>query len=126
MRASRAHKGVFLVRPFLEFEKEDILKYAQDHGLNWVDDPSNQSHAFTRNRIRSALSQIKNKRSFLVTLSNISRQSRLLAQTTDEKLASVLIQPHIMDLVRFEQLSPDWQEEVFHLWLKRHLGIKAI
>ncbi|CAL0317387.1 unnamed protein product [Lupinus luteus] len=53
-----ANHGILLVRPLLEFSKEDMYKILQGSGENWVEDPTNQSPIFTRNRIRMALNDL--------------------------------------------------------------------
>lgn len=45
--------GVF--RPFLSYERREIEEYARERGLTWVEDASNQSIDFRRNRIRHEL-----------------------------------------------------------------------
>ncbi len=44
-----------LIRPFLNLSKNVIQNYADQHGLNWVEDPSNQSNEFDRNYLRNAV-----------------------------------------------------------------------
>jgi tRNA(Ile)-lysidine synthase len=39
-------------RPLLAFTRADVADYARAAGVEWVDDPSNHSLAFTRNRLR--------------------------------------------------------------------------
>ena len=39
-------------RPLLEFTRSDVADYARAAGVEWIDDPSNESRAFTRNRLR--------------------------------------------------------------------------
>jgi len=41
-----------VVRPLLRVTREQILAYADRHRLTWREDPSNQSHRYTRGRIR--------------------------------------------------------------------------
>ncbi|NUQ20592.1 MAG: tRNA lysidine(34) synthetase TilS, partial [Gemmatimonadaceae bacterium] len=41
-----------VLRPLLELAREEIARYAAAHALRWVEDPSNESLAFFRNRIR--------------------------------------------------------------------------
>ena len=41
-----------LVRPLLDVPREAIVAYAREHGLDWIEDESNASDAFTRNFIR--------------------------------------------------------------------------
>ena len=40
------------LRPLLNFGREQILDYAKNEQLNWVEDPSNQNEHFLRNWIR--------------------------------------------------------------------------
>ncbi|CAH9064872.1 unnamed protein product [Cuscuta epithymum] len=49
------HCKTLLVRPLLEFSKEDMYKICQAADQKWVEDPTNQSQVFARNRIRLAL-----------------------------------------------------------------------
>jgi tRNA(Ile)-lysidine synthase len=41
-----------IVRPFLEITRKDITAFARDRALRWVEDPTNLSRAFHRNRVR--------------------------------------------------------------------------
>lgn len=49
--------GRLLLRPFLDIERRRILDAAQEWGLDWVDDPSNQDLRHARNRVRRDLEQ---------------------------------------------------------------------
>jgi len=40
------------IRPLLDLERADILSYLTDRGIEWAEDPTNQSDAYTRNRLR--------------------------------------------------------------------------
>lgn len=44
-----------VIRPLLCCSKREIIGYMQDHGLQWVEDETNQDVEFTRNRIRHQL-----------------------------------------------------------------------
>lgn len=44
--------GPGLLRPLLSVPRREMLRYAQRHGLRWVDDPSNQDVRYTRNFLR--------------------------------------------------------------------------
>lgn len=41
-----------LARPLLEFTRGELRGYAEDHGLRWVEDPSNAETGFDRNYLR--------------------------------------------------------------------------
>ncbi|XP_015898263.3 uncharacterized protein LOC107431788 isoform X1 [Ziziphus jujuba] len=47
--------GILLVRPLLDFYKEDMYKICQGGNQDWVEDPTNQSLLYVRNRIRMSL-----------------------------------------------------------------------
>lgn len=44
--------GDAVARPFLSLRRETVARYANARGLQWVEDPSNASLAFARNRVR--------------------------------------------------------------------------
>ena len=52
MPVSRALGEGFLVRPLLSCSRAELLAYAQEHGLSWVEDPSNADEQFSRNYLR--------------------------------------------------------------------------
>ncbi|CAI0628854.1 unnamed protein product [Linum tenue] len=52
------NKGLLLVRPLLHFSKEDMYKICQASNQDWVEDPTNRSPAYARNRIRMSLGNL--------------------------------------------------------------------
>src|SRR6185295_19393705 len=54
--------GKTLARPLLDVPREAIVAYARHHGLEWIDDESNASDAFTRNFIRLRIAPILSQR----------------------------------------------------------------
>jgi tRNA(Ile)-lysidine synthase len=44
-----------IVRPLLAFTRSEVTDYARRAGVEWVDDPTNDDRAFTRNRLRHEL-----------------------------------------------------------------------
>ncbi|XP_016455154.1 uncharacterized protein LOC107779273 isoform X2 [Nicotiana tabacum] len=51
LSAEASGNGILLVRPLLEFFKEDMYKICLGANQEWVEDPTNRSTLFTRNRI---------------------------------------------------------------------------
>ena len=43
------------LRPLLEFSRGDVAAYATEVGVSWVDDPTNESMRYFRNRVRRDL-----------------------------------------------------------------------
>ncbi len=54
-RARRLGKAATLIRPFLEFRREEMIAYLDTLGQPYRDDASNADTQFTRNRIRGEL-----------------------------------------------------------------------
>ena len=54
LTAMRVLQG-FWWRPLLNCSREQILAYARQHQLNWVEDKSNSDPAFLRNRLRTQI-----------------------------------------------------------------------
>ncbi|XP_065849237.1 uncharacterized protein [Euphorbia lathyris] len=52
------NEGILVVRPLLDFSKEDMYKVCQAGGHDWVEDPTNQSPVYARNRIRMSLKEL--------------------------------------------------------------------
>lgn len=53
MDECRAFSKGYIARPFLSTSKTDLVDYAQQHDLNWIEDESNQSTDFDRNYLRN-------------------------------------------------------------------------
>ncbi|MDP1171853.1 tRNA lysidine(34) synthetase, partial [Klebsiella pneumoniae] len=47
--------GLCWARPWLDLPRDAIRAYAEQHGLYWIEDPSNADPRFSRNRLRQAL-----------------------------------------------------------------------
>lgn len=52
MKCHSRYQTLSIYRPFLSVSKKDILSYAQQHGLNWIEDPSNSETEINRNYLR--------------------------------------------------------------------------
>ena len=44
-----------LLRPLLDVSRAELAAYAREHGLCWIDDPSNQDQQFSRNYLRQEI-----------------------------------------------------------------------
>lgn len=49
------YKGIIIIRPFIELYKKDIIEYAKTNNYMWVEDLSNKSGKYLRNRIRKKI-----------------------------------------------------------------------
>lgn len=48
-------KASYIRRPLLSFSKEELIAFAKENKLNWVEDSSNESSKYTRNFFRNEL-----------------------------------------------------------------------
>lgn len=53
--ASGIKQNDYVVRPLLNFDKNEILKIASEHGVKFVTDSSNSDNAFARNYVRNVV-----------------------------------------------------------------------
>ncbi|MBI2092915.1 MAG: tRNA(Ile)-lysidine synthetase, partial [Deltaproteobacteria bacterium] len=51
----RIEKGIDLIRPLLSFTKDELLAYAKERGLKFVQDRTNRTKKYHRNVIRHEL-----------------------------------------------------------------------
>ena len=83
-------------RPFLHLSKDSIKKYLEDHNLDWVDDVTNSSYQYDRNRIRNVvLPNILSVREggmkgMLRSIENISRAKSVIDLKMMELFESVV------------------------------------
>jgi len=86
-----------VIRPLLGLTREEIVDYAQRHGLSWREDQSNYSTALLRNRIRlELLPELKSYNpqilSALISTAEICREDdKLLDDMADNALAEITV-----------------------------------
>ncbi|GLT48580.1 hypothetical protein SLA2020_221970 [Shorea laevis] len=71
-------QGILLVRPLLDFSKEDLYKICHGVHKEWVEDPTNRSPLFARNRIRMSLGNLSSciSKSELLAVISACRKTR--------------------------------------------------
>lgn len=58
MKECSTRGDVTLLRPLLNFRKEDLQFFLKQRGVSWIEDPSNQNEKFERIRIRKAIQSL--------------------------------------------------------------------
>jgi tRNA(Ile)-lysidine synthase len=131
-----------ILRPLLSIEKSQLIEYAKDQQLNWVEDESNQDSTLDRNWWRNELlPQIwqrypRHKQSLSRTISTIQHEQRLLQQLiTDEIVAKDALQssdfrihPALNNIPNFDLLLVQGMDQATGLsyvraWLAQHVDI---
>lgn len=103
----RARDGA-LIRPLLEFTREETEAYCTERGLRWRDDESNESSAYARNRIRREVIPAFERihpaaQDNLLALAAVLRDE---ADVLDEVVAAALDGREEIELARLRELAP--------------------
>ena len=124
MRRWRAFGPGRLWRPLLDVAREDLLAYAQAHGLEWIDDPSNADVAFDRNFLRQRVLPLLRERWPHAT--DALARSATFCAATNELLADgdaaafadvATVDPHCLSRVRLRTLSEARRARVLRHWI---------
>lgn len=131
LRASRPFFGAKLVRPLLPFKQDDIIEYAENNHLTWVEDPSNSDQRYSRNEIRhEVLPVLANFRSDAVqniarAATNLEQENGLLREVAICDLVDVrehpshpLDQSHALCVDDMCHLTVGRQSNVLRFWLQ--------
>lgn len=131
MPATRNLSRALLFRPLLNESKSQLLVYAQEKQLEWIEDDSNQDTNFSRNFIRSELIPLIRTR-WPQVASNVERSAALLAEQADmlqqlaqDDLSALKSQQTDLEqwgdcisLTAFKQLTLARQKNVLRFWMK--------
>lgn len=118
--------GIYL-RPLLELSKESIIDYLDAHNITYLNDESNASANFLRNRIRHTVMPALKKcdsrfeAKFKSTLAHLTEANQLLHSITKESFTQVFRKEtsYIGSLRKIQALSISLQKRVFLYWLCR-------
>jgi tRNA(Ile)-lysidine synthase len=130
MPPSRMVGSTTWLRPWLNVPRADIEIYAAQHGLNWVEDPSNTDQTLRRNAVRHTLwpvVQAVEPRALpsLLRFASIAQE----AASTEQALALQCLQPHLKSgngldwYAASKNHSPAVQAALLRAWLGQ-LGCK--
>lgn len=113
-----------LLRPLLKFTRAQLLDYAQQQNVVWIEDESNFHDRFARNYLRHQLLPIIQQRwsSASKTITRTAQHCAEAAVLIDELAAidsTALIgdAPHILLIAKLQTLSAARQRNVIRYWL---------
>lgn len=114
----------WLLRPLLSFSRDEILRYAMEYKLNWLEDESNSNIKFPRNLLRQRLMPLikKNWPGVVTTLHRVANNcacaNELLESLATEDLEKV--KGRTKDTISMQQLKKltlARQNNVLRFWL---------
>ncbi len=118
-----------LLRPFLDVSRQDLLQYATQHDLQWIEDDSNTDTAFDRNFMRHTVVPAMAARypSIAKTLArsanHMAEADALLddlAAIDAEQVIDASQRYGLLKLAPFAELSPARQVNVVRYWLAKN------
>ncbi len=126
MAAERSLPQGELIRPLLNCTRQDLLNYANEWRLSWVEDESNGSLDYDRNYLRNEIMPLIKQR-WPAALANIARFSSHCRETEallDEfcglEHAEMDLTQTFFDVRRIERLSHQRQKLLLRQWLSYH------
>ena len=126
--------GLLFQRPLLGVAGSALRSWLQARQIRWIEDPSNASLQFTRNRIRAQILPVLEAvfPQFRDTFARSARHAAQAQQLLDESAATDWIAvtaeastsraPHSMPLRPLQQLSATRQSNLLRFWLKQQYG----
>lgn len=118
--------GLCWARPWLDQPRELIRAYAEQHALRWIEDPSNASPRYARNRLRQTMwPAFPAAEAGLAQAARWAQQAEeLAAEFATADLAS-LATPQRLDLAALSRLSPARASNALRAWLSGHAQAPA-
>ena len=116
----------WLLRPLLDLDRADLLAYAREHGLRWIEDASNADAGFDRNYLRHHVLPLLRERWPAVNRT-LARSARWCAETADwldqeaaADLARVVThRPDGLYIPVLGELSEPRQRNLLRYWLRQ-------
>jgi len=120
----------WLLRPMLDINRADILEYATDAKLHWIEDPSNADHRFDRNFLRhDVLPRLKSRWPDIAarlqrSAGHAGEASQLLIELAEIDLAALGSSSDRLPIDGLSELSRARQRNVIRYAL-RDLGLST-
>ena len=94
-----------IIRPLLDFKKNDIIKYLKKEKINWIEDPSNVSLKYLRNRYRKILPNLEKKGLTDTKLKKILKRAQKLRKKIEDKARKWLINNVEIDTLGYASIN---------------------
>lgn len=124
MRPQRTFALGVLWRPLLMLPRCDLLAYAREHDLHWIEDPSNDDVAMGRNYLRHRILPALAERwpqanqSLARSAALLAEDSLLLGTETDRHLALAQgLDPHTLSVTTLLAVKTAWRSRILRQWL---------
>ena len=122
---SRLGQG-WLLRPFLDVDRAELLAHARENDLRWIEDPSNTNTGYDRNYLRHRILPVFRER-WPAANRTLARSARLCAEAAawlDEEATADLIgaatkRADCLSIPALRSLDERRQRNLLRFWLRR-------
>ena len=117
-----------ILRPFINFEKKEILEYAKKNKIKWREDSSNQSNIYLRNKIRNELVPLLNSlegnftKNFQKSIRYLKLSNLLIYDKIEELMKEYISYDKNDILINIKKLNLSTHKEAFLYYLLRNYG----
>lgn len=117
--------GIY-VRPFLRLSKQSILNNLKTHNLTYQIDPTNNSNAYLRNKVRATIipalttSDSRAAQNSIRAMESLQEIESFLNTTTENALKNVLADQYSIDLKKLFVLETYLQKRIIRKWLSNY------
>ncbi|MEG2806238.1 tRNA lysidine(34) synthetase TilS [Stenotrophomonas sp.] len=118
-------------RPLLQVPRAALLAYAQAHGLDWIEDPSNASDEADRNFLRLRVLPLLKQRwpqadaAFARSAALCAQSQRLLEEDDQHALRRCTLAPGVMASARLLRQPPERRARLLRQWV-RNCGLPPL
>ena len=114
---------VQIIRPFLKFTKNQILKFNHENNLKYINDPTNKNFKYTRSIIRKYLSDNKKvipdiEKEFIIVKKYYSDYKKMVFKLLNILVLDIKSKTIIIDFLKIQKLNPEIQIKIFDLSIK--------
>lgn len=117
----------YLIRSLLDFSRLDLLHYAKEHQLSWIDDESNEDTRFDRNFIRHEVMPLIKKRWFAIekvlarSTTHFAETQQLLDKMGVEHYAQFKgSQPNTLSISKLLTLEKSVRRNLMRFWINQN------
>ncbi|WP_434356497.1 tRNA lysidine(34) synthetase TilS [Parasalinivibrio latis] len=129
MPESRQFSNGTLVRPLLHVRRQDIVSFAEQQGLDWIEDESNQDSRFDRNFLRNEILPGLSARwpgfhkAVKRTITLCSEQESVIDELIVGKMNEIVWPDGSLDLAGLSWNSRQVAQQIVRRWIKQEACI---
>ncbi|RLB47177.1 MAG: tRNA lysidine(34) synthetase TilS [Deltaproteobacteria bacterium] len=117
-----------VIRPLIDVRRSDVVAHLEHHGLEFIEDPSNQDPRFTRVRIRRELLPMLAAEdpavvSHLAQLADDARATRALVHRVGQELLAAARRPGGLDAAKLAGGDAAARREALRCFLEEAMGV---